>query len=262
MTDYILTRSGDELTERERLGVIQAYQDPPTIRHLTAVGVSAGWKCLDVGAGGGSITRWLADRIGPSGTVLATDLEMDLLSALSLPNVTARRHDVRTDPLPPDGFDLVHTRYVLTHLPERVDVLGRLVAAVRPGGWVVVGDVDFTGMRLSVADARFEKVAQAFDAAIRLAGWDPEIGPKLPEMLERSGLHGVEANGMCDYQRGGAAVPSILSLTLRRIAPLVLAQGVTAADVDHVHQLMLDPGIALRGPTLWTAWGRKRLADS
>src|ERR1043165_6096275 len=97
MADYILTRSGDERTERERLAAIQAYQDPPTIAHLTAAGVSAGWRCLDVGAGGGSITRWLAERVGPTGTVLATDIEMDLLSALTLPYVTVRRLDVRTD---------------------------------------------------------------------------------------------------------------------------------------------------------------------
>jgi len=258
MADYILTRSGDERTERERLGAIQAYQDPPTIKHLTAAGVSAGWRCLDVGAGGGSITRWLADRVGPTGNVLATDIEMDLLSALTVPNVTARRHDVRTDPLPDNEFDLVHTRFVLIHLPERDDVLRRMVAALKPGGRIVLGDVDFSTMRLSVADARYEKVGQAFDAAVRLAGWDPEFGSKLPAMLERHGVADVTGSGVCDYQRGDSVLTTILSLTLRRVQPLLLAQGVTEQELDYVHELLLDPAIALQGPTMWSAWGVKR----
>jgi SAM-dependent methyltransferase len=257
MAEYILTRSGDELTERERLRVLQAYQDPPTIQHLAATGVSTGWNCLDVGAGGGSITRWLAERVGPTGTVLATDIELDLLSGVELPNVTVRRHDVRTDPMQAGWFDLVHTRYVLIHLPERQDVLGRMVASVRPGGRIVIGDVDFSSMRLSVEDARFEKVAQALDTAVRLAGWDPEMGPKLAGMLERCGVRGVEAAGTCGYQRGGSAVTIIMSLTLRRIRPLVLAQGVSEDELDYVHDLLLDSAIALQGPTSWTAWGTK-----
>lgn len=255
MTDYVLSRSGDQLTERERLALIQAFQDPPTIRHLTSVGVSDGWHCLDVGAGGGSITRWLAERVGPSGTVLATDLEMDMLAGVVEPNVTVRRHDIRTDPLPDKGFDLVHTRLLLTHLPERDDVLGRLVAAVRAGGRIVVGDADFSSLRLSRHDPIFDKVGAAFDAAIRLAGWDPELGPKLPSMLERHGVVGVEGEGLCGYQRGGGAAPNILSLTLRRLRPLILRQGVVDEELDYVHRLMLDPTVGLHGPTLWTAWG-------
>lgn len=258
MADYILTRSGDERTERERLGAIQAYQDPPTIQHLTAAGVSTGWHCLDVGAGGGTITRWLAERVGPTGTVLATDIEMDLLSTLTLPNVTVRRHDVRTDPLPDDEFDLVHTRFVLIHLPERDEVLRRLVAAVKPGGRIVLGDVDFSTMRLSVTDPRYEKVGQAFDAAVRLAGWDPDMGSKLPAMLERHGVADVTGSAVYDYQRGDSVLTTIMSLTLRRIRPLLLAQGVTAEELEYTHELLLDPAIALQGPVMWTAWGTKR----
>ncbi|HEY0808078.1 MAG TPA: hypothetical protein VGD84_23630 [Pseudonocardiaceae bacterium] len=92
MSEYTLTRAGDELTERERLALLQSYQDPTTFRYLTEAGVTTGWHCLDVGAGGGSITRWLADRVGPTGSVLATDIETDLLSQVDLPNVTVQRH--------------------------------------------------------------------------------------------------------------------------------------------------------------------------
>jgi SAM-dependent methyltransferase len=258
MTDYILTRSGGRLTERERLAILQSYQDPPTIGHLRAIGVTEGWHCLDAGAGGGSITRWLADRVGPTGSVLAVDLETDLLSAVVEPNVTVARSDVRTDPLPAAAFDLVHTRFLLIHLPERDDVLGKLVAAAKPGGRIVVGDVDFSTMRLGHHDPVFQKVGQAFDAAIELAGWDAELGPMLPAMLAAHGVLDVQGEGRCHFQRGGAAVSIILSLTLRRIRALLLAHGVTPDELDYVHDLLLDPTIGLYGPTTWTAWGTVR----
>jgi SAM-dependent methyltransferase len=257
VSEYTLTRAGDELTERERLALLQSYQDPPTFRYLTEAGVTTGWHCLDVGAGGGSITRWLADRVGPTGSVLATDIEMDLLSLLDLPNVTVQRHDVRTDPLPQGAFDLVHARLLLIHLPERDDVLARLIEAARPGGRIVLGDVDFSSVRLARHDRIWDKVVLALEAAVRQAGWDPAMGPKLLEMLEQHGIADVEAEGTCAYRRGGSVSPAIFSLTLRRLRSLILDQGTTTDELDHVHNLLRDPATGLHGPTLWTAWGTR-----
>ena len=57
-------------------------------------------------------------------------------------DLDVRGHRVVTDELDHAGFDLVHARAVLEHLPARDDVLARLVAALRPGGWLLVEDVD------------------------------------------------------------------------------------------------------------------------
>lgn len=51
-------------------------------------------------------------------------------------------HDIVKDPLPAHSFDLIHARLVLAHLPARDQVLPRLVASLRPGGWLVVEDFD------------------------------------------------------------------------------------------------------------------------
>src|SRR5687767_11306018 len=90
--------------ERERLRGLELRLDPATIRHLETIGVGAGWTCLEIGGGGGSIARWLARRVGPSGRVVATDLDPRFLEALGEPNLEARRHDVATDDLPPNAF--------------------------------------------------------------------------------------------------------------------------------------------------------------
>jgi SAM-dependent methyltransferase len=106
---------------RQRLAALEQSYDPASFRRAEALGVGPGWTCLDVGAGGGSVARWLADRVGPSGRVVATDLDVRFLG----PPLEVREIDVRTGELEPAAYDLVHTRLVLLHIPEREQVLTR-----------------------------------------------------------------------------------------------------------------------------------------
>jgi ubiquinone/menaquinone biosynthesis C-methylase UbiE len=71
-----------------------------------------------VGGGGGSITEWLCQQVGPRGQVVATDINTRFLEALDYPNLEVRHHDILADELEPAAFDLVHVRFVLMHLAE------------------------------------------------------------------------------------------------------------------------------------------------
>lgn len=255
MSEYILAQEPDRETERRRLTLLQEYQDAPTIRCLEQTGITAGWRCLDAGAGAGSISRWLAGRVGPRGAVLAVDLDTSLLEERD--NLGVRRHDLRSDELPEGVFDLVHTRLVLTHLPERDDVLDALVRATRPGGWLVVGDIDFTTVRLDRDDEAFERVTESYNVISAKAGGDPAIGPKLPEMLQALGLADVQAEEFRTFQRGGAAGPNALRLTIERIRERCVEHGITEAEIDRAKQLLTDPSVGVFSPSIWTAWGRR-----
>src|ERR1700738_5415901 len=101
--------------ERERLAGLERIFDPGTREVLAGVGVEPGWRCLEVGAGGGSVTEWLCERVGASGRVVATDLDTRFVETLDYPQLEHRRHNIVTDELEEGGFDLVHTRAVLTH---------------------------------------------------------------------------------------------------------------------------------------------------
>src|SRR5438270_6702229 len=79
--------------EGERLTSLAGAFDPVTRRHLAALGLAAGWRCLEVGAGTGSIARWLSEVVGPTGSVLATDLSLDLMQGLAAENLELRQHD-------------------------------------------------------------------------------------------------------------------------------------------------------------------------
>jgi hypothetical protein len=101
----------DADTESGRLQLLEACHDPGTIRRLDRLGVSRGWRCLELGAGYGSIARWLAERVGPTGSVVAADIDPRFLTNMPA-GVEVRRLDIRHDDLEVDTYDLVHCRAV------------------------------------------------------------------------------------------------------------------------------------------------------
>jgi ubiquinone/menaquinone biosynthesis C-methylase UbiE len=144
MNDFRETYVFDDPSPRGvvRYQTLTRLYDAHSIRQLKTIGVSEGWRCLDVGAGQGSIAVWLSLRVGATGTVVATDIDTHLLEALPYHNLSVMRHDVATEPLPTDTFDLVHTRLVLMHVRDRNRALDTLVASLKPGGWFVGEEFD------------------------------------------------------------------------------------------------------------------------
>ena len=94
--DYLLTNTAAETATR--FAGLEETFDPVTIRHLSRV-VAPGNRCLELGAGGGSVARWIADAVGPSGSVLATDLDVRWLAGEAAP-FEVLQHDLRHDPDP------------------------------------------------------------------------------------------------------------------------------------------------------------------
>jgi SAM-dependent methyltransferase len=244
--------------ERERLELVQRYHDPLSVAALEAAGVAPGWRVWEVGAGAGSMTRWLAGRVGPGGEVVATDLDPSAVAALALPNVRALRHDVLADPPPADGLDLVHVRLVLLHLPRRGEAVARMADALAPGGVLVAGEIDFDGHAPVAPAPAWDRVWEAFIEAVTRAGWDPWIGGRLPALLEGAGLEAVEGRAVGGYVRGGSLRCRLQRLTFERLRREMAATGLCAdADLDAVGRLLLDPAVAFRAPTAWTVSGRR-----
>jgi 2-polyprenyl-3-methyl-5-hydroxy-6-metoxy-1,4-benzoquinol methylase len=110
---------------------MESLWDPGTQALLDELGIGDGWKCLEVGAGGGSLVEWMAAR---GATVTAVDIDTRFVEALASDSIEVRHMDIRTDELPSSEFDLVHARLVLEHLSDREQVLRRLEGTLRPGG--------------------------------------------------------------------------------------------------------------------------------
>jgi hypothetical protein len=253
----------------ERFAALAEIFDASTFRHIDALGIGRGGRCWEVGAGGESIVRGLAARVGAEGRVLATDIELGWArGATAMPNVEVSRHDVgRDDPPAGGGFDLVHARLVLVHVPERERALGTMVAATRPGGWVMVEDADPALQPLACIDPAGpeQELANRVRAGLRtlLAGRGADLayGRKLPRLLRAAGLVDVAADAYFPVAHPACARLEMATVNLIRDR-LLEAGVVTAAEIDRHLASVAAGRLDLAQPPMITAWGRRPLAGA
>ena len=216
---YILSQTADA-SERERLSLLERIADPLSRRQLAALGIKPGWRCLEVGAGQGSIVRWLAEQVGSQGRVVATDINPRFLTAMQLPNVEVRQHDIRTDPLEADLYDLAHCRSVLAHMPDPQLVVGRMVEALRSGGWLLIEEPDLSSERAvdvthPLAESFNRQRQEISDRVARAKLVDPYLGCRVRSLLENAGLTEIENEGVSRIAQGGEAEARLSCMTLQ-----------------------------------------------
>ena len=264
MTSYVFDNSWER--EHERLAGLEAANDPDTTRHLAALGVAPGWRCLEIGAGAGSIAQWLCKRVAPSGKVVATDLDVRFLEALNEPGLDVRRHNLITDDLWEDEFDLIHGRFLIEHLPEPDQIVKKLVAALKPGGWLLLEDADFSPFiaeppRVIVYPEAVDTVVKVWRETLKLlrqSGYDDEYGRKLPIDLVAAGLVDVGAEANTHFRWGGSPGSSAPVGTLERFREALTDSGAaTDEDIDRTIAVLSDPERAGTGPVIVRAWGRR-----
>jgi SAM-dependent methyltransferase len=244
-----------------RLDALAAVFDPTTFRHVDALGIGEGWHCWEVGAGGPSVVRWLAQRVGPGGRVLATDIDVSWTESAAGRGVEVRRHDVARDPPPAESFDLVHARLVLVHVAERADALRSMVQALRPEGWMLVEDADPALQPLSSLDPRSveeelaNRLRTGFRALMGERGADLAYGRKLPGLLRGAGLVDVAADAYFPV-----AMPECAALettTIEAIRDQLVQHGIATAEEIDSHLANVAAGrLDLAQPPMISAWGR------
>lgn len=250
--------------QSDRLRLLSSLLDDGTFRLLERLGVRPGWRCLEVGAGGGSVAAWLCDRTAPGGSVLATDIDTTVLRRLERPNLEVRVHDLLVDDLPEREFDLVHARLLLAWLADPGEGLRRMVRALKPGGRLLVEEMDFHTI---APDAELDPLTQTLFARvidshhavlIEQHAFDPFCGRGLDRVVSSVGLAGVQSEGRLSIWRGGQPGGIVWRLTLTQLREELIAHGaVTAAEVDTVISLCDDPRLAFMSQATIAAWGQR-----
>lgn len=259
---YIADRLTDAV-EQERLSLLARLMDPLTQRRLEAIGIKKGGYCLEVGAGHGSVARWLAERVGPQGRVVATDTNPRFLRELAVPNLEVRQHDIVTDKLETSHYDLVHCRFVLQHLTQPERAVHRMAAAVRPGGWLCIEEGDYGTLGAAnpahPAAAQFtQKWKTAFDA-LRTAGIvDLYFGRRVRDLVDDCNFVEVQHEGVTWINRGGEAGARFMQMNLALARqPLVAAGVLTEEDCRVLEGAGNDPFFTFVDATFFAAWGRR-----
>lgn len=262
--------SGSGETEEDvlaRLRLLEMTYDPVTIRHLETIGIINGWKCLDVGAGAGSIAQWLSTRVGPEGKTVATDVQTRFLQELAGPAIEIRQHDITADPLEKDQYDLVHCRTLLMWLREPEKAVRRMAEAVRPGGWLVLEESDY-GSILS-ADMTNPSAAmfcatgrQVIDFLRNKGIADPCIGRRVGCLMEQLGFTDVVQEGWTRICRGGEMMARFDAAAIQMSAiPMINTGQLTREKLDHMLQFFGDTTFEYPGLTMFSAWGRKPVVE-
>ncbi|MFJ3668562.1 methyltransferase domain-containing protein [Streptomyces sp. NPDC090106] len=246
----------------ERFDAFAALFDPTTFRHFEGFGVGSGWRCWEVGAGGTSVVSWLAKKVGPTGRVVATDIDTSLVAPAGRPPVEVRVHDVGVEEPPGEGFDLVHARLVLVHVPDRERALRSMIAALRPGGRLLVEDADPALQPLACPDEHgpaeqlANRLRQGFRGLLADRGADLSYGRRLPRLLREAGLRRVEADSY--FPLTSPACAALESATIRQIrTDLVTAGLATDAEIDRHLANVAAGGMDLATAPMISAWGRK-----
>jgi len=251
---------------RERLRLLARIMRPTTLRLFDLAGIRPGMACLDVGCGGGDGAVELARLVGAGGRVVAIDtdpVKLDLArteaAAQGLGNVEFRQADVSGADFGRD-FDVVYARFLLTHLSDPAAALAAMRRALRPGGLLVVEDIDFAGHFCDPDSVPFRRYVELYTAVVRRHGGDPNIGPRLPRLLMDAGCEGVRMNVVQPAATDGE-VKLVNAVTMENIAESVVAAGLASAPevaalAGELYAYARDPRTVMSIARVVQAWGR------
>jgi len=251
----------------ERLKVLSRVMQASTATLFNSVGVGSGMTCLDVGCGSGDVAMELARLVGPGGRVVGVDIDeiklalaKDEADKLGISNLEFCSIDIRESPQKPE-YDLVYARFLLTHLSDPATTVKCFNQFLKPGGLVIVEDIDFSGCFVHPPSAAFDRYHELYCTAVTRRGGDPNIGPRLPGLLCDAGFLDVDLYVVQPMGLSGD-VKLLVPLTMEAIVDAAMAEQLTTkAEADELvaalFEYAADPRTVAGAPRIVQSWGRK-----
>lgn len=251
---------------RERLRILASVMGPATRALLAEVGVPTGSACLDIGCGGGDVTFEIARATGPEGRVIGVDLDATKIELArregeqqGLSNVVFQSRDV-TDWEPRESFDLVYARFLLSHLADPAAIAATARRHLRPGGVLIVEDIDFRGHFAEPDCPALSRFVELYTRSVRARGADPHLGPRLPGLLRAARFEDVKMRltHPADLEGG---IKLLTCVTLENIAETVVGDGYVTEEelretIAELYAFARNPHTVLGGPRVFQVWGR------
>lgn len=255
---------------RERLRVLGRVMEPTTKAFIERMSLRGDESCLDVGCGGGDATLILAAAV-PQGNVTGVDFDEHKIAiareeakALGINNVIFMTRDVTAAEPSQDTYDMIYSRFVLTHLADPALMLRQLHERVVPGGTIAIEDIDFAGHVCFPPSPAFDRYVELYAAAARASGGDPLIGPRLPQLLEAAGFTDVD---VAIAQPAGVRgdVKHVAALTLEAVTDSIVKHGLESEakvgnTVAELVRLAEDGSTMMSVARVFQCTARRRLA--
>lgn len=234
MADYIFGENQDD-RELARLRRIESALDARSRELIEKTGIVSGWNCLEVGAGGGSILRYLGTRVGTQGHAVGVDKKTTFLKGLPTPPFEILEGDV-LDVYRAHAFDLIHVRYVLIHNRAATDILIHLRTLLKPGGWLVLEEPDFESAEWLDDKYRTagERVSRAICKMFGDMSLDPGYGKRAVPMVSDVGLSISYIEYVGHLEAGRGPVAMVMADSTDALRDKYVATGeATGDDVDR-----------------------------
>jgi SAM-dependent methyltransferase len=256
----------DHASELQRLQLQSRVWEPAGRRLLGEIGEGQGARALDVGCGALGWLRLLSRWVGPDGQVVGTDIDPAMLAAAQqlvtdegLGNVTLVHDDLFASQLEPAWFDLVHARFQLAPLGRGQQQMATYLRLVRPGGTIVLEEVDPASWHFIPPAPAFEQLKPLIGEAFRNAGGDPDPAATQLELFRSAG---IQLNARAEVQALPPGHP-YLRLPLDYLTALRgLLRSLMDAEVlerlqKQAERELQDPGRWGVTFTLFQCWGMR-----
>ncbi|MBI4590894.1 MAG: methyltransferase domain-containing protein [Candidatus Rokubacteria bacterium] len=236
---------------------------------LDRIGVGAGWRCLDLGCGAGGITDLLSARAGPTGRVVGLDPDAASLAAArrwagekGLENVEFVEGDAFAHAQPPEGFDLVHERFVMTTIGRHRELVDSALALTRPGGVVAIQEADAGVLTCYPPHPAWDRLKAIVTTAFEHAGGDCFSGRQVFRLAVEAGLQQVEFRTCVVGTRRGDPLVDFLPQTILSTKPVILKHGLAseaelARLVDDCRRHLGAPTTVQTSVLVIQVWGWK-----
>ncbi len=256
--EYVETGFGHACpAELDRLHTVEAMCDPFSTEWISELMPQPTWECADLGAGAGSLARWLVTQV-PNGSVTATDIDTRFL-AYNRSDLRIIEHDIRVDDFPPDCFDLIHLRLVLEYLPNPDTIVRRTVVWLKSDGWLVVEGVDLSAGAASPHPPVRKVVSAILDHMRQATDSDIFVSRRAGPLMVDAGLSEIDVR----YQPlmigdHGAVERCIVSTVDSLASVMVNAERITLDELAEFRSWLELPGrFDVIGMLVWTC-GRRR----
>ena len=263
--DYIISGGKDG---KSRLNVLADVLQHQTKALLQLHGLTKGMSLLDLGCGGGNVALMAAAIVGDNGSVTAVDFDREIIALAQEDATAAHAKNISFHAMSAydisytSQFDIAYSRFLLSHLDEPAAVLQKMKQSVKPGGKVIVEDVDFSGHFCYPANAAFDQYLRYYVAAAKHSNANANIGLSLFSMFQKTGFENVGFDVIQPCFNKGAG-KWMAYLTLDRIKPALIRDGIATEQtinttLQQLEGFTKDEQAIISLPRIFRVWGVKK----
>jgi len=263
---YVL---GETQTEQQRLVAQASEYQAQSSWLLDQIDIQPGWRAVDIGCGPIGILNLLSERVGREGSVVGlervarfVDMARSEVALRGLQNVEIVQADALHTGLEQGTFDLVHERLVMINVPTRQALLQEMISLLRPGGTIVLEDVDDVSYTCAPLHPSWTILLDAFHSAFHANGGNAFIGRDLPGYLRDAGIKNIRVKIHVGTVNPGEYRRTHLLSLLDVMHEKVVTSGALTEEQLTGHRKALiahlkNPNTLLIDKLLVQAWGQK-----